>query len=486
MSAWPAALDRIRDSRLPRVLFVTHAFGGGVERHVRDLARSLDGRAEPLLLQPAGGRHVALRTFDDAPAALHFEREEEWATLLEVLRAIGIDRVHFHHVHGFPPAVLELPAALGAPHDVTLHDYFPLCPNYHLTDGAGNFCGGGRDCFKCLEAGPAQWPLDIAQWRAAFAAFLRSASRCIAPSADCAARMREHIPGLEVAVWPHPREAGPLPETPVRVLVPGGISPAKGLDVLERCARDARERGLPLHFRVLGFVARPLPHWPALPLTVSGEFPEGRLPELLALERGDVAFFPAQCAETYSYTLTDALDTGMPIVATDLGALPERIARRGNARLVRRTASAREMNDALLAAAPPRPAPASRAIETSVEDYAARYCEGLVRHAQAPQPPLPAFRAAWLEAPVQADPPTTTLAWLFDDGVLSGKASSLEKLRRRTLEADARLAADAAELAALRRDAAAARAEVDALHRSTSWRLTAPLRALVTRLRRRG
>src|SRR4051812_1462882 len=313
----PEALARIRDSSLPRILFVTHAFGGGVQRHVGELAAALAGRALPLLLHPMGEEHVTLRSFEaDDPLALFLRKDREWADLVAMLSALGIERVHVHHVHGFAPSILGLPRELGCDYDVTLHDYYPVCPNYHLTDGKGSFCGGQAGCMRCLEAAPAPWPMDIPTWRDTFAAFLRGAARCIAPSADCAARIGDHIPGLEVRVWPHPRQPAAPPPRPVRVLVPGGISPEKGLDVLERCARDAQERRLPLHFRVVGFLARPLPVWPELPLSVSGEYPEGRLPELLAMERGDVAFFPAQCAETYSYTLTDVLDTDMAVVAT--------------------------------------------------------------------------------------------------------------------------------------------------------------------------
>ena len=39
----------------------------------------------------------------------------------------------------------------------------------------------------------------------------------------------------------------------------------------------------------------------------------------------DAILFPAQCPETYSYTLTAAIASGLPIIATKIGSFPERL-----------------------------------------------------------------------------------------------------------------------------------------------------------------
>ena len=49
------------------------------------------------------------------------------------------------------------------------------------------------------------------------------------------------------------------------------------------------------------------------------------MPALLAKVKPHVVWFPAQWPETYSYTLTAAIDAGLPIVATRLGAFSERL-----------------------------------------------------------------------------------------------------------------------------------------------------------------
>jgi glycosyltransferase involved in cell wall biosynthesis len=321
---------------------------------MQDLAALVADRAEVLHLEPAGSGHVRLswwragESFD-----ARFALPEELDALVATLRAAGVMRLHFHHVHGMPQTILALPDALGVPYDCTLHDYYAICPQYHLADAKGRYCGepDASGCAACLAKRPAQWGLDIGAWRALIAPFLARAARVIAPSEDVAARTRRYFPSLSIAVWPHPEPALARAPAIVRVVLLGNLSPEKGLDVVAACARDARRRNLPLAFRVLGATAKPLPQWPDAPLSVHGSYDDAQLVALLAAERADVLFFPAQVPETYSYTLSVALASGIPIVASAIGAFPERVAGRPNVLTLPLDAPPLAWNDALLAAA---------------------------------------------------------------------------------------------------------------------------------------
>ena len=61
--------------------------------------------------------------------------------------------------------------------------------------------------------------------------------------------------------------------------------------------------------------------------------------------------FAAQVPETYAYTLSVALQAGLPIVASALGAFPERLAGVPRSTTVAWNAPPAKWNDALLAAA---------------------------------------------------------------------------------------------------------------------------------------
>ena len=359
-------LARLAASPHPVLVFVSHGWGGGVRRHMHDLAALVAGRAEVLHLEPAGADHVRLSWLRAGESfAARFALPDEFEALVHTLRAIGVARVHFHHVHGLPRAILDLPDALRVPCDCTLHDYYAICPQYHLADAQGRYCGepDAAGCAACLAKRPAQWNVDIDGWRSAFAPFLARAARVIAPSEDVAARVRRYFPSLSIAVWPHPEPALPRPAHVVRVVLLGNLSPEKGLHVVAACALDARARNLPLAFRVLGATAAPLPAWPQAPLSVHGSYDDAKLVELLAVEGADVLFFPAQVPETYSYTLSVALASGAPIVASAIGAFTERLAGRPNARTLPFDASPGAWNDALLEATrmPALPADAAAA-----------------------------------------------------------------------------------------------------------------------------
>ena len=191
------ALDRLRSSPRPRLLFVSHAFGGGVGRHIEELAHAIREDAEVLLLEPAHGGFVVLRSLGgEDNLSLSVPAEDDRHALIALLRALAVERVHFHHVHGLPRWILGLPDELGCALDITLHDYFPACPAYHLTGGDGRFCGGESDCMRCLERGPAQWNLSIEEWRSTFGSLVRRAERVIAPSEESAARIRRFFPAV--------------------------------------------------------------------------------------------------------------------------------------------------------------------------------------------------------------------------------------------------------------------------------------------------
>jgi GT2 family glycosyltransferase len=472
----------------PALLFVVHAWGGGIRRHVDELADLVAPLANVLFLEPAAGDTVRVRSAD-SNAQAYFTLPADFADLSALLSAVGVVRIHFHHVNGLPRAVLDLPGAAGLPYDVTLHDYVTICPQLHLVAPDGAYCGEPPEhgCTACLAQRPPAWPLGIREWRAMFGSFLRGADRVIAPSGDAAQRIGRYVAGLAIAVWPHPEPSIAIPAL-ARVATLGMLPAEKGLNVVVACANDAHARALPLSFRILGAVGAPLPPLPPWRLSLSGEYAERDLPGLLAAERPDVLWFPAQVPETYAYTLSPALATGLPIVASNIGALPERLAGRAGVRIVAWNAAPAEWNDALIALAPTVQSMAPTQAGTPREAYRERYLAPLARSVARHKPPWPSLDPNHFVTPVRTQSPDLPFATLVTAGVACGRAEARDELVRRASRVDVDFAALRAHnegltdaLADAERDVAAARERATELETSTTWRMTAPMRAVVHR-----
>ena len=477
------AFQALADAGRPAIAFIVHGWGGGIRRHVDDLASLVGDRAEVLFIEPAAADIVRVRLARTGAAAF-FALPAELSLLASFLRALGVVRLHLHHVNGLPQSILDLLPSMRLPYDVTLHDYMTICPQLHLVAADGRYCGEPAvpGCTVCLNRRPPAWPLDIVAWRSRFATVLRGAARVIAPSIDVAARIRRYVHHLDIEVWPHAEAPIVFPAL-ARVATMGMLSAEKGLHVVAACAQDAHERSLPLSFRILGAVGAPLPNLPAWRLSFTGEYTEAELPRLLAAERPSVLWFPAQVPETYAYTLSAAIASGLPIVASDLGALRDRLEGRTTARIVRWNATPAEWNDALESLTPEAADRSVRVAEWP-EHYRDRYLAPLTVPPSGREP-LPIDKLCF-EAPIDAAAPEMSLEALTTAGVLCGRVEARSELLRRAsrvdedfgaLQAQVRTLTD--QLSSSRDETNEARERVEELEGSTTWRMTAPVRAVV-------
>lgn len=339
------ALDiaRLGAGFLPTVLSVVHDRAGGTLRHVRELGAALAGQAHMLVLSPVPGARVRLgMASEKEELALDFSVATQFDDLVALLRSLPVGTVHFHHLLGHDPIMKTLPSRLGVPYDFTAHDHYSYCPQISLTDHRNQYCGeeGLAQCTACLSRSPAPGGVDIITWRDDSRRFLQGARHILAPSADIAQRMNRFVPGADVRHAPHldmpdgpVAVCPPLPEAvrgnaPLKVVVMGALSSIKGADLLEATALLAARLDAPVEFHLIGFAYRSLRTQPRARLTVHGEYSDADLPRLLEWLQPDVAWFPAQWPETYSYTLSACLAAGLPVAAPDLGAFPERLAGR--------------------------------------------------------------------------------------------------------------------------------------------------------------
>jgi GT2 family glycosyltransferase/glycosyltransferase involved in cell wall biosynthesis len=336
-----------RHMGLPVILLLSHELGGGVERHINTLVGSLAGVANVLLLQSSSrDTTLSMASLERGPSlTLPPGRTTE---LIELVRSAGATRAHIHHLMGFDFDVRTFIHRLSIPFEFTVHDYFAICPQVNLLARPfEHYCGepGPASCNACIAGKPTNGATDILLWRAQYEWLYRDADRVICPSNDALTRLRRYGLSERAIVVPH-EPVGTVSKQPtvlkkgdkLRIAILGVLAPQKGAqsvaEVIEMADPETTE------FHLIGYLESRLHYKTENHLVISGQYAEGELSGLINRVKPHVAWFPAQWPETYSYTLSAAIDAGLPIVASRIGAFVERLEGRSLSWLVDPRASA--------------------------------------------------------------------------------------------------------------------------------------------------
>ncbi|GAC1552147.1 MAG: glycosyltransferase family 4 protein [Herpetosiphon sp.] len=291
------------------------------------------------------------------------------------------DLIHIQHCVGLSTSLLSIAQAMGIPYLVTLHDYWYLCPKVQLVDRQGNICAGplkGLNCRRC-----AWWPIDstLLQTRSYRLAEpilrrlpMQIAERAVKPFTDFVIRNPEQnvglLPSIERAwVVKQLLLQVPLFLTPSyylrQVYIDYGV-PSERIHVLPLGLDKTRWRvnngpraqraagplrlgyiGTLMHHKgvhiLLEAMAKLAPGIAKLTIWGYGEPGATYVDELKAQASADVVFagryenallpsilsnldaiiIPSIWHETFSIVAREALLAGVPVVSSNVGALPE-------------------------------------------------------------------------------------------------------------------------------------------------------------------
>ncbi|MDP3045860.1 MAG: glycosyltransferase family 4 protein [Chloroflexota bacterium] len=361
-----------------RIALVVHKFPpaslGGTETYVRDLAASLSGRHEVYVYyrsnadagdafseesaQIGGWTERRVRYTLTAPgrtrlAVFHdsFLNGRIEQSFDRFLRETSPDIVHFHHVAGLSARLLSMPAAAGIPSVMTLHDFWLMCYRSQLLDSSGLICHTPNDPWACAHCvrptspgspGPAatlaRLPLAaLFRYRqATLLSAARAPARLIAPSRFLLGVFRdngfpeERLTYIENGVALRRfADAKRAPDTGcLRIGYLGTLNRHKGVHILAEAFR-----GIPsgkASLRIFGDTSLFPSYVGELRCLLEGTEAslEGRLESDqigAALAECDILVVPSLWYENSPVVIQEAFACGVPVVASDLGALPERV-----------------------------------------------------------------------------------------------------------------------------------------------------------------
>ncbi len=342
-----------------RVVHAAHGFfpegSGGVESYVRDLARAQLARGDDVRLWTgslAARSAVELEPLElEGVPAWRVHRDDLYFDHFAKLWHPGVERVlrelfarerpellHVHHWIRLTGNLVEIAADAGVPAIVTLHDVAVTCPRCFRVDRDGRACArplGVASCRDCVPRFGHESSGEIAASIEVFADQLRAeldgaAAVVVADGATAAlVEAQAGFPRARCDVVPMPRATHLGPRRgggggALRFGHWGSIAAHKGVvDLLQAFARIAADAGSPpVELAVFGPIATPSLERElralanGLPVVFHGAYAPADL-----VDAGlDVAVFPSLAFETWSFALDEALDLGLPVVLSDVGA----------------------------------------------------------------------------------------------------------------------------------------------------------------------
>jgi GT2 family glycosyltransferase/glycosyltransferase involved in cell wall biosynthesis len=326
----------LRQSSLPVILMIAHDLGGGVRHHIDRLVERFGDRAHFLMLHATDrGAALTVPSLPNHPVlTLPAERIDD---LVLLLRSMNVARVHIHHVIGMDMDVQRLIRRLDVPFDVTVHDYYALCPQINMLPWRHSLYCGEPDlagCNACIAQRSSHDARDIVTWRAERAWQFRDADRVFCPSRDVLDRLRRFGADARAVLAPH--EAVERSPWPLRVVAPRGgklriavlgtLVNHKGARTVASVAELADPKTTEIH--LIGHIIGPFPEPARKRMKLTGRYEDAELAGLIERIDPHVIWFPAAWPETFSYTLSAAIDAGLPVAATRIGAHTERLADR--------------------------------------------------------------------------------------------------------------------------------------------------------------
>ena len=331
--------DQLQEAEaVENVLVLSHNLGGGaivfLQQYIEQYGQ--DKRWFCLTPDPAGTMAVqkyviwAVNAPDEKyPVAFAA------AELSRAVQDLHIRSIFVNSLTGHPlPLISDWLLAIKIPYTFFLHDYVCICPDLML-DCRQRYCAQNETHAFCRsrfrEKNMAS--VSLQTYQQIFRQLLQQAEKVQAPTHYAAQIVQQTYPEVSIEVCPHHLNL-PLQRTfreefakdePLNIVFLGFMWKPKGAAYLLQLNEYIQARQLPIQLTVLGKYVRE-----GLPgsedgIRFLGAYDNQQISDLLRQQRTALVAALSDWPETYCYTASEAILSGYPVVAFNVGAHALRI-----------------------------------------------------------------------------------------------------------------------------------------------------------------
>ncbi|VVP74798.1 FkbM family methyltransferase [Pseudomonas fluorescens] len=323
-----------------------HNGGGGSNTYTSELINSTVSEHVSVLRVYCWGAdwYVQLRNKSPSNNALYITADLD--NLFSCLNCSSARNIIVNSLYGYKfieraiDLIVSLKTKLSSTLDFKVHDFHSLCPSPHLSDYTQKYCGVPIDhdvCQRCLPRNlswyhawfdSSDMAVDIDIWRKPFQRLFDSCDviTCFDESSLNILQTDFTIDQSKVDVVPHELNYFKCIDkkfvaNSLSIGVIGTLSHIKGGDVVKELCSYIDQEQLEVPVVVIGESSTQLP----ASAIIHGRYSPSELPSLVESLGVSVVFMASIVPETFSYTISEAIEMGMPIVAFDIGAQGRRV-----------------------------------------------------------------------------------------------------------------------------------------------------------------
>lgn len=341
------AFELGRREQKENILFLIHDWKdvehnlGGTTLHAYDLIQNLRDKYNFHVLAPEDGMYKLYSYWTDTETVTKFLGvtnfkdfgfyNEDYSKMLDqIVSDYSINIVHIHHMIGHYFDIAKVIKKHNLYSLLSLHDLYSVCPIINKMYKREVYCGNPsvEMCGECLQFSRGVRNNMIGVWHQMWENLFNSVNKVISPSDAAKNEILMTYKNSDISVIEHgvsieknKSEIVLEDNEVVNIAFVGVIVKHKGSEIFEYLMKRAKLKKIKIHlFGVTDVAIRDYKYF-----VNHGVYKRSELCKKLRENNIKLICLFSMTPESYSYTLTESIACGIPVLGVDIGAIGDRV-----------------------------------------------------------------------------------------------------------------------------------------------------------------
>lgn len=332
-------------SKKKNILILIHEWEtstGGTTLHVKDIVNGLRKDFNFHILSYKDGVYKLYSYFEDSECIVKLKSIKKLSILprynneykemiSDIIEGLGITDIHIHHMINHYFDVIDVIKKYKLSATISLHDFYSICPTINMLYEGSTYCDNleNKNCKNCLSLAFKINNNILDDWHNDWKRLFANVQNVITPSEDTKRRINKIYQEANIKVIEHginiKKSDNKIMLNPNKfnIAYVGVLSNHKGLKIFKKLINNTKEKNVKYH--LFGISEDKKLNKSKKNYIYHGKYNRDNIAKLLNENNINLVCFFQICPETFSYTVSEVIASGVPILTYDIGAGSDRV-----------------------------------------------------------------------------------------------------------------------------------------------------------------